>query len=747
MSEAQLPKSAGLQVIKFAAPESVKSPRTSPFVSADNNTATSLQTRTLGAPESLRPSHTLPSVSADSHVTSSPQTQRVAVPPESIKPTHALLFVSEDSHTTASPKSQHSQPDRELVTDNTANQHQHHNTVTVHSKPLSAGNGWLDDHSGTGSQVSIGSHSPKPHSVQHFVVDLEDSGGNSQSQRSEVDCSYIVPSNEVESVFIAPPPSSDFDNFSPNEESSAHHTLEELHSPKGERDEAEICETQFNSSVAPTTAILDTPSSAGSTPVRYGSQPPVAIEHFTAENGHEYALVNKSSPGQTRRDNETDNDGTQEEDECHSKKSKLAEQPGDLEQLPPIATRRLAFEKNIVQGGENSAPKPAKVPPAVPKRVSSISTLQKQTPSPVGDQNGTDTVTSSAKSPGPLEAHPQGQLQQENETEEEDMPPPPPMSTHPGLASKKTEPNNEQQHEENPKPDDVELREGSKFRPKPKERRKSSQVVEPKEIPEQQQYGTESHTDNTDNITVSVSEIPQTTEVTQAPALPQDKVTNSVPALPQGDEALDESEESRDKEVSNEEKLNATPSASVAMSSDQSSTVERADLDNFNPSKKSGAEVSTFKPTPKPRSTRRTSTDTESIPTITVSSLAEDTPTTATALPGSSVQIPSPAKREVLPRAQSMSVRPITGSASPRMRVRGEQNSQMPPGFVVYSRSQEAVVGHHHTMSSSMMRRTIQVGTEKKSGEDKTDSASAVAAPPMNTKRGIKKRRSFFRRK
>jgi hypothetical protein len=217
---------------------------------------------------------------------------------------------------------------------------------------------------------------------------------------------------------------------------------------------------------------------------------------------------------------------------------------------------------------------------------------------------------------------------------------------------------------------------------------------------------------------------------------------------------------------------NSTPKKSnlptLAMTSEQSAGEERTTLDDIDPSKKIGAEVSTFKPVPKPRSTQHLSAAFESSAVPTIFALKDEAPprppklrthnimaprspppTYTPEMKRSSAFYPTPVNREFLLRAQSMNVLPTTGSASPRMVARGEQRQQMPPGFMVFSRSQEAVVGHgqHATLTSNMIRRTIQVNKTAGDGEQ-TGSAPPPTAAPMNTKRpSTKKRRSLFRRK
>ena len=693
-----------------------------------------------------------------------------------------MQFVSMDTHSNASPQLQHSEPesDREVMSDTA-------NLTILSALPKAsglAGDGWLETHSGAGSQVSLGSHSPKPQSVQHFVVDLDESAGTSQisSQMSEVDCSYIAPSKEVESVFITSgymyvaPPSSEFDSSSPNGKNRDEQTFEEQYSPKGERDEgntkAEICETQFDSSGAPTTAILDIPSSTESTPAR-SSQRPVAIEHITAENGHEYALPNTTSPNQPKKETSQEKTSKNIKDgrDVLSSSSGNSE-PDEMNQLPSLTSRRLAFEQQAQVNKEsngNTTTKPAKQPPAVPKRVSSISSLQNG-PSRE-DENVPDPIKLAVASSDPLEE------KNEIESEAEEMPPPPPMSTHPGLAKKPVaEPVSEQQQEkdepvkEEPK---IELRDASKLRPKPKERRISVPPVKPKESEPE-----DSSIEPSDVTPMPVAELSTgtTTMSNGVPSPPQDEIESNNNTNNEDTEIISKQNYSKEKADGNEVSSTSTfghtvsPAAiaTVTTTSGQSIDEERTVFDNIDPSKKIGAEVSTFKPIPKPRSAHRLSTaiDSSSTPTISVSAneapplrISTNSTPAASALPSppptytpdmkrSSAYYPTPANREFLLRAQSMNVLPTTGSASPRMVVRGEQRQQMPPGFVVFSRSQEAVVGRHATLTSSMMRRTIQVDTGKKKGSgENTDSAPSPIAAPMNTKRGPKKRRSLFRRK
>ena len=747
---------------------------------ATTTLTSSPQTRRLVAPESLRPPspHTPPATSAKSHHTSSPQTRKLAAP-ESIKPPHKMQFVSVDTHANASPLLQRREPEpvREVVSDTI-------NLVTLSALPKSAdlaGDGWLETHSGAGSQVSLGSHSPKPQSVQHFVVDLEESAGTSQisSQTSEVDTSYISPSKEAESVYITSgymyvaPPSSEFDS---NGENFSKQTIKEHYSPKHKRDEdstkAEICETQFDSTGVPTTAILDTPSSAESTPVRHVGS--LATQHITAENGYEYALQNKGSPNNTLKNEEKEKADESIKEDQVSRKSEA----DDANELPSVASRRFAFEQQAKiskENNRNSTSKPVKQPPAVPKRVSSISSMHKQENGLTGvDQNAPNPVKIAVASSGPLS-------QEENgaETIAKEMPPPPPMSTHPGVIAKSpvvTEPIHSEQQKnepvreetemeqekedepvrelEMPKPE-VELRDASKLRPVPKERRISVPAVKPIEPKEEQ-----------DSSTEPPSDVQPTPMIIQ----PSNEASTMSNELPQ-----DETDGLADDEVTSTSTFGHTAGSpakpdlpTVAITSEKPTDEERTALDDIDPSKKIGAEVSTFKPIPKPRSTHRLSAafaDSSTAPTISVSqdevpppnirtnnniTLPRLPPPTYTPeMKRSSAYYPTPVNREFLLRAQSMNALPTTGSASPRMMARAEQRQQMPPGFVVFSRSQEAVVGRTATLTSSMMRRTIQIDSGNKKGDGElTASAPPPTAAPMNTKRGpTKKRRSLFRRK
>ena len=739
-----------------------------------------------------------------------------------------MHFVSVDTQANASPQLQYRHiaqpepqlPDREIANDNTTN------LVPLSALPktagLSGGDGWLETHSGAGSQVSLGSHSPKPQSVQRFVVDLEESQtGTSQisSQASEVDCSYITPSKEAEPVFITSgymyiaPPVSEFDSTSPDGEKKVdEQTLIQKgeNPPKGERSrgeagtKAEICETQFDSSGDPTTAILDTPSSAESTPVRHISSLATTAGHTTTESRREGGLAaNKSSPNPPKED-----DSREKEEERRKSSSGNSEPDDILNQLPSIASRRSAFEQRAQvskeRNNQNSTSKPAKKPPAIPKRVSSIPKLENGQSG--GDQNSTNTDKLTVTSPGPL--------QEENKrvTEAEElMPPPPPMSTHPGVVAKipaaveeplvhsdkQQQEENESIKEEEPKlkiveqekkeedepvrdleesKPEVELRDSSKLRPVPKERQMliSVPAVKPKETEAEQDSSTEP-SEGVKSTPLSPV-IEPSTEVTS--------MSNDKPAAPPQDEVdgmnIDDNNAISDsKEIAKSEGDSmssfghtASPTKSdlptVAISSEQSAGEERTTLDDIDPSKKIGAEVSTFKPIPKPRSTHHLSASFESsaaqAPTISISkdkaphppklrlrniaAPRSPPPTYTPEMKRSSAYYPTPVNREFLLRAQSMSVLPTTGSASPRMVARGEQRQQMPPGFMVFSRSQEAVVGHgqHATLTSNLMRRTIQVN--KKGEGEQAGLAPPPAAAPMNTKRSsTKKRRSLFRRK
>ena len=724
-----------------------------------------------------------------------------------------MQFVSVDTRANASPQLQHREPelqlpDREGVSDTA-------NLITLSALPRTAGlagDGWLETNSGTGSQVSLGSHSPKPQSVHHFVVDLEESAGTSQisSQTSEVDCSYIAPSKEAEPVFITSgymyiaPPASEFDGTSPNGENKDEQTLIQKgkNSPNGERGEgdtkAEICETQFDSSGDPTTAILDTPSSAESTPVRHVSS--LATEHITPENTHEHDLPNKNSSNPAEKDDSQEKEERSvniKDDQTARKSSNGNSEPGDLNQLPSIASRRFAFEQKAQiskENNQNSTSKPTKQPPAVPKRVSSIPSLQKQEN---GSQTGGDQNTTN---PDKLAvAASSGPLQEENKVEaEEEMPPPPPMSTHPGIVATKkpvmaepvhSEQQGEQEDEsvkeekpkaeiveqeqenepvrdlEKPKPE-VELSDASKLRPVPKERRISVPAVKPKEPETEQDRSTEPQADlkNTPVIEPSTE---NSTVSNDVPAPPQDEIDGmNINANSDGNETVEDDEVAASMSTFGH---TASPTKSnlptVAITSEQSASEGRTALDDINPSKKIGAEVSTFKPIPKPRSAHCLSAafDSSTAPTTSISkdeapppklrthnitTPRSPPPTYTPEMKRSSAYYPTPVNREFLLRAQSMSMLPTTGSASPRMVARGEQRQQMPPGFMVFSRSQEAVVGHgqHATLTANMIRRMIQ--TDKKGDGEQTGSAPPPIAAPMNTKRApTKKRRSLFRRK
>ena len=630
------------------------------------------------------------------------------------------------------------------------------------------GDGWFETHSGTGSQVSIGNHSPKPQSVHRFVVDLEESTGpNSQvsSQASEVDCTYIAPSKEVESVFITrgymyvAPPSSGFDSISVNKANKDEQTLKEHRSPRVERGESvtrtEICETQFDSSGAPTTAILDTPSSAESTPVRQ-----VSIEHITADNGQPHALPYKKTPEQPKTDKSQEKEmgavNPNSIQSCHT-----TSEPDETYQQLSVASRRLAFEKRAQLSKEsyqnNSTSNSAKNPPAIPKRVSSISLLEN---GPSGEnKNAVDLAVASS-----------GTLHEETEAEVA-MPPPPPMSTHPGIATKPViEKGDKQQVEENDEPVkketfevEIEFQDANKHRLILEETQFSSLPIDKPEV---------SRVEHRDKSTEP------TFDVKPAPVVPLS--TDTISSTDVTQDSTDGVIDNEDVEVkSGKAKIDAAASTSTfghstkpslqpaaTICSRHSAEEEEAILGDVDPGKKIGAEVSTFKPVPKPR---RLSTVIESgaqlspvlkdkapprPPKISTIPTPRSPPPPATTrtpeMKRTSAYFPAHERREYLWRAQSMSVLPTTHTASPRMMARGEQKQQMPPGFIVFSRSQEAVVSHNATLASNMMRRSIQVDTaENKKGDGKKTSSRNAA--PMNTKRGpsekAKKRRSLFKRK
>ena len=814
MTETQL-KSSGPKLIKLAASESTKPPRTSPFTSpvktvsaspqvsgfpaTDAHPPSSPQTRKLIAPESLKRPQTPPTV----RHTSSPQSRKLAAPESLRRPqTPPTVHKAERYQQTSSPKARKNgafdSPHRiPLGSYATASPLTHHresedaqeteSDSMVNNHPLNAlprssalaGDGWLDSHSGAGSQASIGSYSPKPQSVHHFVVDLQEDGGStSQSQKSEVDCSYILPSKEVESVFVSSgylyvtPQSSDFNKTSPSQEGSRdHHTLEGEHSPTGERDKVErkteICETQFDSSTAPSTAILDIPSSTESatpirhsqTTVRQGNQPNAVVQNINSES-------EKNKENSTTLSRKVSSESNSDE--------VFSGQMDNTNRHQSVADRRLAFERQV-QTKDNikkTADKPAKLPPTIPKRVSSISSVD------IVEENGAESI----KPPRESSSAP---LQEEGAFNEENRPPPPPMSTHPGLTNK-VEVERRHQFEVQEEKED----ENSTVRPKPKQRRISIPTIKPPKEHEMEESSLEPVTPPT------IKESPKPSdEVATCVLSENDKPVNGrAPAPPQKDRVQDDSENmsgniegdngqqnAKESTDYHEEEspsistfgLNVFPlerSASFRENSEQQLRAER-ELNAIDPSKNLGAEVSTFKPKPKPRSFQRhsmyggyetpatmeppdyaslSSRRPETYTASATSSLLAPPPTTHTYTPEmkrSGVNFASPAnKREILLRAQSMSILPTNGSASPRMMVRGEQRSQMPPGFVVFSRSQEAVIGRHASMSSNMALRTIKASTAPHN-EGKKKGATPAPVAPMNTKRTIKKRRSIFRKK
>lgn len=647
------------------------------------------------------------------------------------------------------------------------------------SSALPAGDGWTDSLSGTGSQVSIGSHSPKPQSVSHFAIDLEDGVGNSQSQSlttqsqtSEVDCTYIGPSN-AESVFVTSgyvyikPPSSD---FSPNQKNNIKDQLLK-DSPKDEKlsqeaNRDEVCKTV--SSVSANTAVLNVSPITKSTPVKQGN-----IQHATNE-------------GSMLQATKTNPDGIIL---CATTSSE------QQDKMPSVADRRLAFEKQfqVRESDMKVAPKPGRKAPAIPKRVSSISNVVKQQDSANGDNN----ITSSIEEPS-------SSLGMENTiTEEGEEPPPtpPPLETHPGVLMKsESEEQLEVRDDSTTTKSAAELpQEGDVHRPKPKERRVSAPAV--KSEPDQNISRSLTLRDNTITPVSEVTKPTAEVEAIPVSVFPEeDKGLDSVhiPAPPPQKEAslngsktndnteADDGKQGVNAETFNEETdylYDEQPSFTFTFGhtgtsnlldtnkiSEESTklNVERSGLDGIDPSKSMGAEVSTFKPVPKPRLFQRhsmyvggtTPTVTESSADDSISPATDNSQTVTTSLlrpptqpysftpdmKRSSMHFPTPEnKRKMIFRAQSMSMTSTTGSASPRMVLRGEQKLQMPPGFVMYSRSQEAVVGRHPTMTSNTLLRSLQASTEKKGDGDKKATA---AAAPMNTKRAsLKKRRSFFKRK
>ena len=744
-------KCSGQNVIKLAAPEAIKPPRTSPLVSTtvgidttraaaspqashvtstttpDSPRTSSPQTRKLVAPESLRRPQTPPMVNRQH--SSSPRRSRKLVAPQSLRPTStpplvrsaetgspvvstapphtdgeyesakALQRMSVESHAAASPHTKQVEPSVELSESEISAENRQ--SIEMLKAPASLiGDGWLETHSGAGSQVSLCSQSPKPQSVQRFVVDLDDT---SQSQTSEVDCSYISPSKEAESVFVT----SDFLYVSP-------------------------------------------PSS-----------------DFKSDS--------------SRSTNGEDENGDKRE---------------DAEQQLSVAERKLAFErkgpsKNNGRNGE--ARKPAKHPPAIPKRSSSISIASDQS-EPTSRKTSTDSTNP---------------LKEDSIVEEVYKPPPPPMSTHPGLASKtELDEDTQQEMSEEKSPSEDELPETSeKARPKPKARRVSIPAVKPEDAKDT--HGSDScdlRGSDRDRPAAPESLVTQT-EVVSPDVIKEEDETNltslSAPLLDRsstersnkigisenntksredgGDETVIEATD-YELEVSSSTGMfghttltASTPEFPLGASSEEPLEARGSAIEDIDPSKKMGADVSTFKPIPKPRSFYRHSmysagTSGNNQPSISLSPPPEDPASTSRFSPPplgysltpemkrSSIHYPSPAnKREMILRAQSMSMLPNSGSASPRMMVRGEQRSQMPPGFVVFSRSQEAVIGRHPTLSASDMLRKLRERENADSAGDaaagekggKKNSAPKTAAAPMNTKRGTstKKRRSIFRRK
>ena len=840
VSETQLRSFSGPNVIKLAPPESIKPPRTSPLVTTatDNSSTTarspqthgvtssgkqqlstsatsSPQTRRLAAPESLRRPHTPPNLSAHGHRTSSPQTRHLMAP-DSLKPTHStatgsahnqpasssLISKPEAHESTKAPHKvpsdnhdssptmtfRHEQKEYDSEDANDLVMNSPLNALPRYSALAAAGDAWLEANSG-GSQVSIGSHSPKPQSVSHFAIDVEDGAGTSQSQSqtSEVDCTYIGPSN-VESIFvtsgymyIAPPPS----DFSLDKNSvrndRKHSSPPSNNTRRGQK--TSKGETHFGSSAAPSTTVLDEPSSTVSTAAGHDNLPPAApTKHSTTdENGDKNALVKSdqmSSQEKVGKDSKVNK----------NKGSVSGSSPGvtpdttdseTSEEMPSVADRRLAFEQQarFKEGEKKLASKPATKPPAVPKRVSSITTLEKSSPgNDTTEKNITNSTSESSSS-----------LVTENKaTVDEEKPPPPPMSTHPGLAKKSESDEQLEIREDNTTIKSVanSPEATGEFRPKPKERRVSVPAVPPANPkPEIQEDSTPAS-----GLNAPIGETEGAGTVSGA-----NEGLDGLPAPLQKDKGMNDSESNarvntevsngqqgvNSKEASdyNEPPLRSTfghisPSTSTSLGmnviSEEPSHEEKGELDEIDPSKYMGAEVSSFRPVPKPRSLQRHSmyagnlsppaTESASNPVTPVhqaanninapaarmSLLAPPThPNTYTPeMKRNSMHFPTPEnKRDMILRAQSMTMLPTTGSASPRMRMRGEQRSQMPPGFVVFSRSQEAVVGRHPSMSSNMMVRSIQA-----SQGDGDKKAEAITAP-MNTKRAPKRRRSFFKRK
>lgn len=803
------------QTRKLIAPESLRRPQTPPT----ERHSSSPRSRTLAAPECLRQPHTPPIADKYHHSSFSPQAQKMGT----FASTKLQLRTAMDSHSghsssTASPLTQHMEQGHDREIDNAVMPSGSPTLSALARSSALTGDDWLDTHSGAGSQVSIGSSSPKPQSVQRFVVDLEGSASPSRSpsQASDVDCSYIAPSKEVESVFVSSgylyvtPPSSDFNKKTVlNKSCGDNQTVMEQPAEKEKAMKTEICETELDSPVNPTTTVLDTSSSSESTPVRQVIHSTATIPQHTTD---ESAMVNKVlSKGDGSEDKEEgkkeiDKNGLDNLKSVTSGSKPDAASSQQPEEKEPerlsVADKRRAFEKQskVKENDKKPSTKVTRQPPLVPKRVSSISSVDSAT---TEEENITSAVQSPTESTFPP-------LDEEDVVEEEKKPPPPPMSTHPGISNNAEADKSSQQEEEvqvEKEDEKSKVVEGTEVKPKPKERRLSSPTCKAKPTDSELEVNDSSEQPENNTSTSVIVEGPKSSAETKAAViiLPENReVSSSVPAPLQEEKAVDDAtriasdygdvqqgknadtfEEATDCSIDEPPSTetfghNVSPSVSatsLGASSKEPISEEKRELEDIDPSKKLGAEVTTFKPVPKPRSFQRHSMyGARPTPTIVESHHDVDSPhavppsrgaynsaTTSLLAPStsgrsytpemkrSSMHFPTPEnRRDIILRAQSMSMLPTGGSASPRMMVRGEQRSQMPPGFMVFSRSQEAVIGRHPSMTSNMMQRAVKQSTETRNEEEKKKSSASAAtscAAPMNTKRSTKKRKSFFRRK
>ena len=287
----------------------------------------------------------------------------------------------------------------------------------------------LEDHPGQGQDGSQADYSPAlNHSSNRSLSGLnsstsvgddvrsQGSSKSSRSQTSEVDSSYILPSNNIESVFIKP---ANDDSTDWKETTTAINPAEKK-SP-GDQNGTEFCETSFDSDLDETAT-----KSEESTDTKNDQTQPKSPN--TPE------VVKSTNP---------------------------CEKADELKQFPSISDKMMELEKRSRrESGTTKQGRPkSPLPPVVPKRVSSISNMKTSKP----PETGPDTVKASTKTAAPSPKRlsiPEKFLEKLAEEQNslappkpsgaqtkrieipsslELIPPPPPLSTHPGLTSKMKE--------------------------------------------------------------------------------------------------------------------------------------------------------------------------------------------------------------------------------------------------------------------------------------------------------------------